>query len=95
MRILDGVNGATTGDAFNWPGGSGVCAVWGTFDGYSVQVQWRQAGETEWFDDADLTFTEKGMMGFTLPQGDIRGVITGSGGEGVDISALVGINPRR
>ncbi|WP_439392585.1 hypothetical protein ACRQ5Q_24495 [Bradyrhizobium sp. PMVTL-01] len=78
-RTTDGnSNGA------DWPGGRGVFAVVGTFNGATVKLQWTPDG-TNWLDvdqngDTFVTKTAAGHGGFELPQCQVRAAQSGSGG---------------
>jgi hypothetical protein len=83
QQLLAAASANVNGAAFDWQGGRGVFAAFGTFGGGTVALQWTPDGGTDWLAvDASgntfVTFTANGAGGFELPPCQIRAVLTGA-----------------
>lgn len=86
VALLSNVSAAGNGAAFGWTGGSGVATFDGTFGGTSATLQYLGPSGT-WLDvkaldpstgtQTTVALTAAGMIGFLLPPGQIRAVLTG------------------
>lgn len=79
-------NAAATSAARQWPGGAGVLTVSGTFGATSATLEYRGPDDTTWLPikamdpagvQTTVALTAAGMIGFELPPGEIRVVLTG------------------
>lgn len=76
-------NASATGDAFDWPGGSGAFIVdRGTFSGATVKLQFSIDGGTTWLDvdqggDTYVTFSAAGAGAFDLPACEVKATVSG------------------
>lgn len=95
-ELLTNVGAAGNGVARNWPGGTGVACFTGTFAGTSATLQYNGPGGV-WLDvktldpstgtQTTVALTDAGMIGFTLPPGQIRAVLTGGAPVGLNANA--------
>jgi hypothetical protein len=75
-------NASVTGPQVNWPGGIGVFAVVGTWNGATVTLQFLGPdGTTLMTAGTGTTFTANGAGVFYLPKATIKATITGAGGS--------------
>lgn len=72
-------NGSATSSWYQWPGGTGVFQVAGTFNGATIKLQFMGPDNSTAIDvGVEVTLTAAGMGGFVLPPGPIRASVTGS-----------------
>lgn len=77
-----------TGPLLQWPGGQGICQVWGTFGAGTVTLQnLSPDGTTLLTVGAGCTFTAAGEGIFNMPAGLIQATVTGA--TGASLSAAV------
>lgn len=86
-------NASATGSGVAWPGGKGVTTVAGTFGGASITMQYLGPDNTTWLDvkvlnpadgaQTTVALTAAGAIGFMLPPGKIRAVVTGGAASGL------------
>lgn len=82
--------------AIDWPGGRGVFAVFGTFNGATSKLQWSPDAGTTYIDvdasgDTYVTKTAAGQGGFELPGCKLRAVQSASGGSTSLTSTVAGL----
>lgn len=79
-------NGSATSAAKKWLGGVGVLTVAGTFGGTSATLEYLGPNGSTWLPvramatdgtQTTVALTAAGMIGFALPPGSIRVVLTG------------------
>ena len=82
VTLLD--EGDATGEAIDWPGGSGMFVVNGTWDGANASLEWRSEPDDDenagWFVlGPSVVLEDDGAVIFTLPRGQVRVAIAGAG----------------
>lgn len=88
-------NGSATGSG-QWPGGEGVLSVAGTFGGTTVTLERLGPDSVTWLPvkamapdgtQTTVSLTAAGMIGFALPPGAVRCVLTGGAPTGIYATA--------
>lgn len=84
-RMLEDQTSSGNSSTFNWPGGIGTFAVWGTFDSATVKLQvlGPNNDDSTWIDvGSDVELTADGVGNFQLATGcQIRANVSGGGGS--------------
>ncbi|MDI1263895.1 MAG: hypothetical protein PS018_11620 [bacterium] len=83
--------------AVDWVGGRGVFAVFGTFNGATVKLQWSPDDGTTWLDvdrlgDTYVTLSAAGSGGFELPPCKLRANLASAGGSTSLTAVVSGVN---
>lgn len=77
-------NGSATSEWAQWPGGTGVFQVVGTFSGATVKLQFKGPDSSTAIDvGVEVTLTAAGMGGFVLPPGPVRASVSGGSPSGL------------
>lgn len=89
-------NASATSASVLWPGGEGVLMIAGTFGGTSATLEALGPDGSTWLPvkamdpagvQTTVALTAAGMIGFRLPPGSIRCVLTGGTPSGIHATA--------
>ena len=84
MKLNLLIRASSTGDAYLWPGGTGMFSAAGTFGGATVKLQFLGPDGATWIDAGlETTLTAAGGALFDLPQCQIRAAVSGGTPSGL------------
>lgn len=85
MNLLSAAGNSTGASVTLQSSGERYLSAYGTWSSATAKLQWSPNGGTTWIDVQDASFTADGVIRVIMPNGLVRGVVSG-GGAGVSIT---------